>query len=84
MVETAIDKKTLVRPMKCQKCGVSGQMKDGRSMIQAHHDDYNKPLEIKWLCQSCHHEWHKKNKPIKFKEEMEVSRKIDVISAGFP
>lgn len=24
----------------------------------AHHDDYDKPLEIRWLCPSCHGEHH--------------------------
>ena len=27
--------------------------------VQAHHEDYNKPLEISWLCESCHKQEHK-------------------------
>ena len=33
-------------------------------LVQAHHDDYTKPLEVRWLCVKCHHIWHRSNKPI--------------------
>jgi predicted DNA-binding protein YlxM (UPF0122 family) len=46
----------------CEVCGANGTFKDGRSEVQAHHCDYNKPLEVMWLCQKHHHEWHKNNK----------------------
>ena len=31
----------------------------GESKTQAHHDDYDKPLAVRWLCLKHHREWHK-------------------------
>lgn len=30
----------------------------GEEKVEAHHEDYNKPLEIKWLCVKHHHLLH--------------------------
>lgn len=38
----------------CEVCGAKAQ---------AHHDDYSKPMEVRWLCSKHHAEWHKHNKP---------------------
>lgn len=65
LVETALSQGILVRPAACETCGSSKRFKDGRTAIQAHHTDYNKPLDVIWLCQECHHAWHRDNTAIK-------------------
>ena len=42
----------LVKPDACPKCGASDRR------IEAHHSDYNKPLDIEWLCSGCHRQAH--------------------------
>jgi transposase-like protein len=64
VVNAAIRIGLLKRPTACQKCSATRAYKDGRKSIQAHHDDYNKPLEVRWLCAKCHSRWHSKNKAI--------------------
>ena len=48
----AIKKGVLVRGP-CESCGTA---KD----VQSHHDDYDRPLEVKWLCITCHAAHHMK------------------------
>lgn len=64
LLEEALERGIIIRKYKCEQCGDTGVFKDGRTKIQAHHSDYNKPLDVVWLCQKCHHEWHKNNKAI--------------------
>ena len=39
--------------LKRQPCEICGKEK-----TVAHHDDYSKPLEVRWLCYSCHRKLH--------------------------
>ena len=48
--EFALWKKFITRPTVCSKCG-----SDGRGyVIEGHHYDYTKPLDVTWLCKRCH------------------------------
>lgn len=38
----------------CEVCG---------TVAKAHHDDYSKPLDVRWLCTTHHAEWHRHNMP---------------------
>ena len=59
-IEKAVMYGRVQRPDTCEECGKKPPpFKDGRTAIQAHHDDYTKPLEVRWLCQPCHHQEHK-------------------------
>jgi len=55
LVNNAIRSGRLIKQDKCSKCG------DSKNMIHGHHDDYTKPLEVRWLCAICHSDWHRKN-----------------------
>lgn len=50
-VSNAMRDGRLLRPSNCDKCGMDCKP-------QGHHDDYSKPLVVRWLCVSCHNEFH--------------------------
>jgi len=62
--EVAKRKGIIHKPEHCDVCGIKHRL------IDAHHNDYNKPLDVTWMCRKCHYEWHKENKPIPLEGEL--------------
>lgn len=46
-VARAVKTGKLTKPTECPKCGADKR-------IEGHHHDYEKKLDVIWLCQSCH------------------------------
>lgn len=46
-----IKKGYIIKPKKCEKCNLEKK-------LHGHHEDYNKPLEVMWLCTRCHADRH--------------------------
>lgn len=52
-VRTAVLNGSLDKPAKCEECGCAGGDDRGTS-LQAHHPHYGKPLDVEFLCPTCH------------------------------
>jgi hypothetical protein len=50
----------LVQREPCEICGaIHGT---GGAVIHGHHDDYDRPMAVRWLCQLHHRQWHAKQR----------------------
>lgn len=54
-VNNAVRDGRLIKPCACQSC------EKVKPRIEGHHNDYDRPLDVTWLCSSCHRLWHKEN-----------------------
>ena len=43
------------KPEKCTVCGSGGR-------IEGHHEDYTRPLDVRWVCRQCHVNIHKEDR----------------------
>ncbi len=56
-VNNAVKSGRLIKPLECECCNSIP------TRLIGHHNDYNFPLEVTWLCTLCHHAWHLENGP---------------------
>lgn len=48
LLQYHVNRGNIIRPVVCERCG------NNNCKIEASHRDYGKPLEVDWLCISCH------------------------------
>lgn len=53
----ALRRGDIIRDSKCEEC-------QSEKRIEGHHDDYDHPLIVRWLCCTCHNKWHRCNTPL--------------------
>lgn len=51
-VRLALDSGRLEKAEACADCGKA------TTELDAHHGDYDRPLDVEWLCDPCHHDRH--------------------------
>ena len=51
-VQRAKERGDIIPPDSCSSIGCNNKPNI------CHHDDYDKPLEIRWLCNECHYNFH--------------------------
>jgi len=50
-LDDAVKRGLVARPVVCEGC-------QEERPLSGHHDDYDRPLEVRWLCQPCHTALH--------------------------
>lgn len=52
ILNNLIQRNKIRKPLKCSVCKIKSKR------IEGHHENYNKPLDVIWLCVSCHLKTH--------------------------
>ena len=50
LVKTEIRAGRMIRSTTCEVCGAAG-------LTEAAHSNYSRPLDVRWLCVTCHRKW---------------------------
>lgn len=66
-VSRAVMNGTIRREYNCSKCNSDFK-------VEAHHEDYSKPLEVVWLCSKCHHARH-----VEIRNEQRANNSLSLI-----
>lgn len=74
--------KGCIKAEPCEVCGFFDKAHDGRSLVHGHHDNYNMPLQVRWLCKIHHHEWHLHNTAIPLSIELPLMPRREICSLG--
>lgn len=77
MVTKAIRHGDLIKPASCDNCQIT------TNSLDAHHVDYSRPLEVIWLCRSCHLRIHGAKNIIHSKAP-DASQKVEAYLLEFP
>lgn len=56
VINNAIYRGALEKPARCESCK---QLTESRK-LHAHHQDYDKPWDVDWLCNACHSRLHRR------------------------
>ena len=54
-LQAAVERGDIVKPLECSQCGQATASLD----MHGHHSDYEKALEVQWLCRQCHGDEHR-------------------------
>jgi hypothetical protein len=76
-LDRAVQKGEITRPDFCQVCGK-------KAIVIGHHCDYSKPLNVVWLCNTCHGLYHSSNAELasKIQEAVKLLFEIGLKNIG--
>jgi RNA polymerase-binding transcription factor DksA len=58
-LQRAVREGKIEKPSHCEDC----KAPIPKELLHGHHKSYSEPLQVEWLCASCHHDRHIKEVP---------------------